>query len=68
MKNKSGLWAVVLLSSISSLIHAQNTSGKASEKEIQTVNLSGKKKLVERKIDRMVLMWKILLHHKGQTE
>lgn len=54
MKNKSGLWAVVLLSSIGSLIHAQNTSGKASEKEIQTVNLSGKKKLVERKIDRMV--------------
>jgi len=54
MKNKSGLWAVVLLSSMGSLIHAQNTSGKASEKEIQTVNLSGKKKLVERKIDRMV--------------
>lgn len=28
--------------------------GQNSEKEIQTVNLNGKKKLVERKIDRMV--------------
>lgn len=50
MKNKSGLWAVVLLSSISSLIHAQNTSGKASEKEIQTVNLSGKRNLLKGKL------------------
>lgn len=54
MKNKSGIWAVMVLSTLCSIVHAQNTSGKNSEKEIQTVNLNGKKKLVERKIDRMV--------------
>lgn len=54
MKNKSGIWAVMILSTLCSIVHAQNTSGKNSEKEIQTVNLNGKKKLVERKIDRMV--------------
>ncbi len=54
MKNKTGFWAVVILGSMCSFIHAQNTTGKSSEKEIQTVSLTGKKKLIERKIDRTV--------------
>ncbi|MDE5438738.1 TonB-dependent receptor [Elizabethkingia meningoseptica] len=54
MKNKTGFWAVVILGSMFSFIHAQNTTGKSSEKEIQTVSLTGKKKLIERKIDRTV--------------